>query len=288
MFTISQFLALYPDDSACLDAIKNLRFPEGIICARCNRKTTHHRIKTRPAYACARCGTQISPLAGTIFHRSSTPLRLWFYAMYLMTQTKSGLPAGELQRQLGVTYKTAWRMMHQIRKLMDEEVDLTGTVEVDETFVGGRIDNMHRSKLKRVAYPTKAPVMGFVQRGGKAKLIHVENIRKNVLTSHINQNLDKSVRVMTDSHAGYLDLHKHGYRHEVINHALGWYADGDIYTQNVENLWSHLKRGLTGVYRGVSKKHLQQYCNEFGYRYNHRSDENMFDSLLKRVPLVIK
>ena len=135
-YTLKQFDSQFPDDAACLEYIKVARWPSGIFCEKCQRVTKHHRITTKKVYSCDYCGTQVSPMADTIFHKSATPLRSWFHAMFLMASTRTGISAKQLERELGVTYKTAWRMFTQIRKLMAEDIDqLSGRVEVDETRV---------------------------------------------------------------------------------------------------------------------------------------------------------
>ena len=138
-FTVHQFNQMFPDEDTCLDTVRDMLYPEGIVCRNCQDVTTHYRLKGRKAYSCQYCGSQVYPLAGTIFAKSSTPLRSWFYSMYLMASTRTGISAKQLERELGVTYKTAWRMFKEIRKLMNEDSGpLFGAVEVDETYVGGK------------------------------------------------------------------------------------------------------------------------------------------------------
>jgi transposase-like protein len=226
------------------------------------------------------------PLAGTIFEKSSTSLRLWFYAMFLITQTRSGVSAKQLQRELGVTYKTAWRMFKQIRMLMAQSSGnlLSGVVEVDETFVGGKGKNRARVWTQGIEKEKKEVVMGMVERGGKAYLKHIPNTGKWTLLTQIQQNVDPKARIITDEWKAYKNLHKFGYLHEAINHSGSEYVRESIYTNNIENVWSHLKRGIYGVYRIVSKKYLQAYVDEYTFRYNNRKSEvPMFDLLLQEV-----
>ena len=138
-FTVHQFNEMFPDEAACLETVLDMVYPHGVNCRKCQEVTKHHRLNDRKAYSCQYCGTQVYPLAGTIFEKSSTPLKSWFYAMYLMASTRTGISAKQLERELGVTYKTAWRMFKQIRSILNEDVDLGGLlVEVDETYMGGR------------------------------------------------------------------------------------------------------------------------------------------------------
>lgn len=244
-------------------------------------------------YQCS-CGYQISPLAGTVFEKTTTPLQYWFYAIFLMTNTRSGVSAKQLQRELGVTYKTAWRIFKQIRILMANANNsgglLDGTVEVDETFIGGKGAN-RRFKPNFNLIP-KQVVMGMVQRnmegkgGNKAYLKHIPNTGKWSLLKQIKNNVDPQARVITDEYYGYTQLKYHGYKHQFVKHK-DTYVVGDIYTQNVEGLWSIVKRGIYGVYRVVSKKYLQAYIDEYSWRYNNRKyEDQMFERLLKEVASV--
>lgn len=279
-FTYRNFLKRYPDDDACLEEIKNLRFPDGIACKVCKKITSHYKRSDKKAYSCQFCGTLVSPLAGTIFHKSSTPLRDWFYAIYLITQTRSGTSAKQLERMLGCTYKTAWRMFKQIRLLMAESsiTPLKGEVEVDETYVGGK----PRLYEFGEGVKDKLVVMGMVERGGKAYLKHIEGTGKWALIEQIKDHVSNEARVITDEYPSYKGLVREGYKHDFVNHKKT-YVMGDIHTQNIENLWSILKRGIYGVYRNVSKKYLQAYIDEYSFRFNNRSTKNMFNTLLSEV-----
>lgn len=281
-FSLIQFLKRFPNDDACLDEIFNLRYPQGVTCEKCKRITKYYKLNGRTAYSCEFCRTQIFPLAGTIFEKTSTSLRLWFYAMFLMTKTRAGISAKQLQRELGVTYKTAWRMFKQIRMLMTDDGSgslLEGTVEVDETFVGGK--GKSRAYEWRADKP-KEIVMGMLQREGKVYLRHIPNTGKWTLLKQIQDNVNQNAKVFTDEWGGYMQLAKYGYAHDFVTHKAKNYVRGDVHTQNIENVWSHMKRGITGVYRVVSKKYLQAYADEYAFRYNHRK-ESMFELLLKQV-----
>ncbi len=283
-FTYKEFLKKYKDDDICLEEIKNLRFPGGITCSSCKKITNHYRIKSKKVYSCEFCGTQVSPLAGTIFHKSSTSLQDWFMAIYLMTQTRSGTSAKQLQLMLGVTYKTAWRMYKQIRTLMAENsvTPLNGDVEIDETYIGG--EGMNRRFKPHFNEIPKEAVMGMLQRGGKTYLKHIKGTGKWYLIEQIKTHVDPVARLITDELAAYRNLPKHGYTlHDVVNHSETYVAGG-IHTNNIENVWSIIKRGIYGVYRNVSKKYLQAYIDEYAFRFNYRNqDENMFYTLLRQV-----
>lgn len=282
-FSFKIFLKKYPTNESCLDELFKKQYPGGVFCIKCTKNTKYFKLKNRTAYSCTWCRTQLYPLAGTIFEKSSIDLRLWFYAMFLMIKTRSGISAKQLERELGVCYKTAHRMFKQIRTLMDETNSglLIGEVEVDETFVGGK--GFNRRFVPHFNEKQKDIIMGMIQRNGKAYLKHIPNTGKWTLLKHIQENVDPMARVITDQFAGYMQLPKYGYQHDYVNHSKS-YVLGDIHTQNIEGLWSSLKRGLYGVYRHVSPKYLQQYSNEYAWRYNHRNSENtMFEELLTRA-----
>lgn len=294
-FNLGLLLKKYRDDEACLEHIKEIKYPQGVLCEKCQKITHFTKIKNRPVYQCS-CGFQISPLAGTIFEKTTTPLQYWFYAIFIMSVTRSGVSAKQLQRELGVTYKTAWRIFKQIRILMANANNnsglLDGTVEVDETFIGGK--GMNRKFKPNFNEIPKEVVMGIVQRneqgkngtdkgGEKAYLKHIPNTGKWTLLKQIKDHVDSKARVITDEYYGYTQLKYHGYSHDFVKHK-DTYVVGDIYTQNVENLWSILKRGIYGVYRVVSKKYLQAYIDEYSWRYNNRNyQDKMFDRLLNEI-----
>lgn len=274
--TLTDFINRYSSNDACLEEIKNIRFPDGITCKNCKKVTKHYKIKGRMQYACANCGTHIAPLSKTIFEKTSTPLTSWFYAMFLMINTRSGISAKQLQRELGVTYKTAWRMFKNIRTLMSDDFMFNdGVVEIDETYIGGKPRLKERWDTK-----TKKVVMGMVQKDGKAFLKHVEGAGKWTVLDQVKTRISPKVRIITDEWSSYTQLKYHGYKHDVIRHNKT-YVKHDIHTQKC---MSHLKRGIYGVYRHVSKKYLQAYADEFAFRYTNRNNsKSMFFKLLQEV-----
>lgn len=293
-YTFVEFKKQYPDDDACLDAIMARKMGNEPVCPGCGViGAKFHRITGRRAYACQWCGHHVYPCAGTIFEHSSTKLTLWFHAMYLMTSTRNGVSAKELERHLGVTYKCAWRIGHQLRILMaardkaNTPPQLSGHVEIDETYVGGvRKTGRNRAgqpKLKK-RLDNKSVVMGMVQRGGAFKGFVVENNRKTTLLPHVVKNVGYGSTVTTDTLASYRLLHKFGYTHEAVNHVENEWARGIHHTNRIEGFWSHLKRGITSTHVAVSKKHLQKYVDEFAFRYNNRQAPNeMFLRMLAQV-----
>jgi transposase len=279
-FTVKDFNAKFPDDDACLEWLKQNRWPEGITCPKCQRITKHHKVTGRPVYACDFCGHQVSPMAGTIMEKSATPLKLWFYAMFLMASTRCGVSAKQLERELGVTYKTAWRMFTQIRSMLTDDVVLEGSsVEADETYIGGK----RHGKRGRGA-EGKTPVFGIAQRQGKVIAKVVPNVQANTLLPIINERVLQKSTVYTDELHSYDKLPKLGYQHKRIHHASKVYVMGDIHTNTIDGFWSLIKRGISGVNHAVSAKYLPNYLNEYAFRYNRRQQEQpMFESFLIQV-----
>jgi hypothetical protein len=279
-YTVKDFNLEFSDDDACLEWLRNHLYPDGIVCPKCGSVTKHHRISKRRCYSCDNCGTHTYPTAGTIFHKSSTSLRLWFYAIYLMSSTRCGIAAKQLERELGVTYKTAWRMFHQIRKLLQEDVGLlSGEVEVDETYVGGK----KPGKRGRGA-GGKTIVAGMVERQGKVNAQKVSSVKASTLIPLVQANIIPGTTVYTDELPSYNKLEKAGYTHYRVHHASGIYAIGRAHTNNIENFWGQLKRSIDGTHHAVSGKYLQRYIDEFSFRYNHRQDiDHLFFTWLSRV-----
>ena len=289
-YTIDDFNRQFPDDDACFEHLRESRFPDGrAVCGLCKEETQHHRVKGRPVYACDVCLTQISPMAGTIFEHSSTSLRLWYYAMYLMASTRCGISAKQIQRETGVTYKTAWRMFRQIRSLLSEgDMQLEGeAVEIDEMYYGGRRKSGQGRKLRGDhGELLKTPVIGMVERKGRVKAIAVPNTKSATVLETVREYvLPKSV-IFTDEYTTYdgLSRMKQQYKHKRIRHASGVYVMGNVHTNTIEGFWSLVKRGIGGVYHSVSHKYLQTYLDEYSFRYNRRDQGNLiFTSMLKRV-----
>jgi transposase len=287
--TLENFLEHFPDDDACLEYLKEKRYPDGVAyCEKCEKERKHHRVTGRPAYACDYCGSMISPMAGTIFEHSSTSLRKWFYAMYLMGSTRCGISAKQIQRETGVTYKTAWRMFKQIRSSLSEpDMQLEGTaVEMDETYVGGR---RHRKYQARRGRPSpsdtsKTCVVGAVERKGKVVAVVADDASKKTFHGVAKERILPESVIFTDEHHSYTGLKEMGYTHQRINHTAGVYVAGNVHTNTIEGFWSLVKRGIAGVYHNVSRKYLQTYLDEYSFRYNRRDQGNLiFTSILERV-----
>ncbi len=279
----------FPNDAACLEHLKEQRFPGGIAyCGTCKRERKHYRITGRPVYSCDHCGTQISPMAGTIFEHSSTSLRLWYYAMYLMASTRCGISAKQIQRETGVTYKTAWRMFRQIRSLLSEtDMQLEGSaVEIDEMYYGGRRKSGGGRKLRGDDDKLKVPVLGMVERKGRIRAVTVPNTKSATLLETVREYVLPKAVIFTDEHRSYEGIGnmREGYQHRRINHSAKVYVMGEVHTNTIEGFWSLVKRGIGGVYHSVSDKFLQSYLDEYSFRYNRRHQGNLiFNAFLKRV-----
>lgn len=274
-YSITDFHKDYPDEEACLREIFNQRYGALEACPKCGKKTNFYKVLNRKCYACQFCSYQLHPLAGTIFHKSPTPLKLWFYAIFLFSCSRNGVSAKELQRQLSVTYKTAWRMAKQIRDLMSEDNDkLSGIIEADETYIGGYRKGGHGGK-------GKTPVIGIVARKGNVKA-KVSRREAHLILNHIRKNVETGSAIMSDQFGVYRKVKKLGYSHDSVNHWKKEFAKGELHTNTIEGFWSQLKRSLNGTYHAVSPEYLQNYVNEFSWRYNRRNDENtpIFRSLL--------
>lgn len=285
-YTHKNFVEDFPDDAACLARIMELRYGNEPICDKCGKSTHFHPITGRRAFACQWCGHHVYPCAGTVFEKSSTPLTLWFHAMYLMTATRNGVSAKELQRQLGVTYKTAWRMGHEIRKLMGErnklKEPLSGHVEIDETYIGGKATGKGRHGA--LSGDNKTIVMGMIQRGGPFKGQIIPNVKRHTLRPIIRENVEYGSTISTDELSAYNVLPVYGYQHGKVSHRQKQYVNGLFHVNNIENFWKHLKGGIRSTHMSVSPKYLQNYIEEFGFRYNHRKEPGtMFYRMLSHL-----
>jgi transposase-like protein len=283
--TVLDFFKKYPDEDTCLEHIMEVRYGKHSECPKCHKATTFYRIKKRPAYACEFCGHHISPMAGTPFENTRTPLQMWFYAIYLFTTTKHGVPAKELQRQLGVTYKTAWRMGHEIRKYMAEvggDDGLGGHVEADETYVGGKPRYRGASRGGRSA-DGKTIIFGMVERGGDLIAKVVQRTNRATIEPIIEQHVAKGSVMSTDEWVAYDRLNNMGFVHGRVNHGTGEWVRGRCHTNTIEGFWSHFKCAVKGTHRSVSPQHMQKYLGEFEFRFNHRdlTSDRMLDRLLK-------
>jgi transposase len=265
-YTVKTFNERFPDDDSCLDYMFEQAYRSRIACPKCGIvEPSYYRVKNRKCYECKDCGNQIHPLANTIFHKSSTSLKDWFYVIYLFSVAKNGVSAKEIERHLGVTYKCAWRIAKQVRELMNESTaPLSGTVETDETYIGGR------KRGRDITFQGKEAVFGMVERKGKVQAMHVKTVGARVLLPKLRENIAVGTIVYSDQARVYSTLKHLGYIHASVNHSMGEYGRGVVHTNTIEGFWGQLKRSVDGTYHCVSPKYLQSYVNEFVYRYNYR------------------
>ncbi len=293
-YSRTEFERQFPDDATCLDWLVKKLYPNGVFCPTCKTITKHHRESGRPSYACQNCGHHEHPMKGTIFEDSATSLKLWFLAIYIMSATRCGISAKQLEREIGVTYKCAWRMFNRIRSLLDENGDssfkLSGKVESDESLYGGKSENRHLGKRggHKEHYKGKTAVLGMVERGGRVvtKVLPTPPTSGDILP-HLRANIVPQTMIFTDEARLYDPLSMMGYGHRRVNHSAQVYVDGDAHTNTIEGFWSLTKNGIRGVYHSVSAKYLQMYLNEYAFRFNRRKslhlEQPMFDAFAERI-----
>jgi len=269
--TLRQFQAQFPTEESCLDHLMRTRYGERHDCEGCGRNAHFYRIAKRRAYSCEYCGHQVYPTANTPFERTRTSLRDWFYVMFLFTTTRNGVAAKRVEREIGVTYKTAWRMCDEIRKYM-AEVDGAGPlggdgiVEIDETLVGGKVRG---SGMRGRHLENKAVVLGMVERGGEIVTKVVADQKRATLVPEILAAVEPGATVHTDTLHSYRILGELGFNHDRVNHSIGQYVSPTgCHTQTLDSFWNILKNGIRGTYLHVSEKHLPKYLAEFEFRWN--------------------
>ncbi len=281
---LSDISSQYTTEDRCRELLRRLRWPNGVTCPRCSQSALDLET-TKELFYCKPCDYQFSVTAGTIFNDSHLPLTKWFMATLLLCEAKKGISACQVQRTIGVSYKTAWYLCHRIRAAMKEADKplLDGTVEMDETYVGGVEHNGATGRGTR-----KEIVIGIRQRGGDLRFIHVKNAKSKTLAKYIKEgvciNLD---RIITDDWTGYpkamIAAGIHGSKHETVNHSTKVYVIGDTHTNTIENAFSLFKRGIMGSWHHISPKHLTAYLEEMEFRFNRRKDKNLFMDTLKHM-----
>lgn len=271
----------FDTDAECRAYLEKLRWPNGVTCPRCQSDKIS-RIKARKVFDCDGCRYQFSVLAGTIFHDSHLPLPKWFLAIFLVTESKKGMSALQLKRLLKVSYKTAWYLCHRIREAMRTEnaAPLTGTIECDETYIGGK----PRYRVGMGNYRmSKQMVMAALQRGGDIRIQTGVNSNKRTLHPFINQHAPNPERIMTDEHPAYVGLADADTTHETVTHSKKEYVRGDVHTNSVEGAFGLFKRSIVGSFHQISVKHLDRYLDEFEFRFNNRKNAYLFRDTLIRL-----
>jgi len=290
-----EFQKYFHSEEVCREFLEKNRWPNGLVCPFCQSQKVY-RFSDGRRFKCAErtCNKKFTVTVGAIYENSKVPLQKWFLGMYIIENHKKGISSCQLAKDIGVTQKSAWFMLHRIREMMREKqnIKLDNIVEIDEVYIGGKVGNMSKKKrtLLRAAgksYDTKTLVMGLIERGGDLKLMALDKSNDaNTLKPVIRKNVDFDAVVITDGLNSYCGLDEEFSGHEVINHAGDEYVrDGVIHTNTIEGAFSMLRRSIFGIYHKVSPKHLSRYCDETMYRYNSRKmkDTDRFTFSLNRI-----
>lgn len=276
--SVRELLQTFDTEEKCRTYLANLRWKDNFKCPHCNSEGKIYQFKDGKHYKCASCKKRFTATTNTIFHGAHIQLRDWFYAIYVFVNHKKGLSSLQMSKDLRVTQKTAWFMLHKIRYAMKHRTGkLTGSVEIDETFVGGKNKNRHYNKKVKHSQGRstidKAAIFGFAERGGRVRTIQLGRLKSRGMQLLLAKFVNTSSVIYSDEYRAYNGLNKIFKEHHVVNHASYQYVDGDKTTNTIESFWSHLKRGIVGTYHKTSRKLLHRYCQEFEFRWNMRKEK---------------
>lgn len=286
--SIVELLQSFPDEQTCIKHLEELRW-RGCVISPFDPTSKVYKCKNNQ-YKCVKTGKYFNVKTHTLFDSTKISLQKWFLAIWLVCGHKKGISSVQLAKDINVTQKTAWFMLHRIRKCfgIENNNDLDNDVELDETYVGGKNKNRHRNKKFKQSqgrsFKDKTPVLGMLERGGKVNAVVVDNVQSHTLTKEILKRVKRSARLHTDEWQGY-SIVSRLYNHSMVRHNVGQYVDGNVYTNTIEGFWGILKRGIIGVYHQVTRKHLQKYLDEFVFRYNtrHYEESERFNLLISNT-----
>lgn len=283
-------LEAFPDEKSCIQHLEQLRWPKGIVCPCCGSSRKIYKVTRDHIYKCSDCNLQFSVRKGTIFEESRLPLRKWFMAVWLVTSSRKGISSCQLSREIGVTQKTAWFILGRLREIAGEMGKLGGplggTIEADETYVGGKESNKHKEKKLKAGRGTigKFIVMGAYERRGRIKTELISGTDRTEIHRFITETVNPESKLYTDNHSGYVGLS--GYQHASVNHSIGQYVNGNIHTNSIESFWAILKRSYYGVFHKMTAKHIHRYLAEFEARWDMKElrGGDRFDKMLEFSP----